>query len=61
MKPGTMIPLSLGLGGQGIMQSQEDFQQSMENLKNENLEEYNRILAEHPEYVPMLQQNQTVC
>ncbi len=59
MKPGTMIPLSLGLGGQGIMQSQEEFQRSMENLKNENLDEYNRILAEHPEYVPMLQQNQT--
>ena len=59
MKPGTMIPLSLGLGGQGVMQSQEDFQQSMENLKNNNEEEYNRILAEHPEYIPMLQGNQT--
>ena len=59
MKPATMIPLSLGLGGQGIMQSQEDFHRQMENLKNNNEEEYNRILAEHPEYIPMLQNNQT--
>ena len=58
MKPGTMIPLSLGLGGQGVMQSQEDFQTAMENLKNQDEDEYNRILAEHPEYVPMMQ-NQT--
>jgi len=58
MKPGTMIPLALGLGGQGVMQSQEDFQRAMSNLKNQDEDEYNRILAEHPEYVPMLQ-NQT--
>ena len=60
MKPGTMIPLALGLGGQGVMQSQEDFQRAMSNLKNQDEDEYNRILAEHPEYVPMLQyQTQT--
>ena len=60
MKPGTMIPLALGLGGQGVMQSQEDFQKAMSNLKNQDEDEYNRILAEHPEYVPMLQyQTQT--
>jgi len=60
MKPGTMVPLALGLGGQGVMQSQEDFQRAMSNLKNQDEDEYNRILAEHPEYVPMLQyQTQT--
>ena len=55
MKPGTMIPLALGLGGQGVMQSQEDFQRAMSNLKNQDEDEYNRILAEHPEYISMLQ------
>lgn len=58
MKPSAMIPTALGYGGLGMMESQEQFQQAMANLKSNNAEEYNRILAEHPEYVPMLQGNQ---
>ena len=58
MQPSSYIPLGVGLGGLGTMQSQEQFQQAMANLAANDTEEYNRILAEHPEYVPMLQGNQ---
>ena len=59
MQPSSYIPLGVGMGGLGTMQSQEQFQQAMANLAANDTEEYNRILAEHPEYVPMLQGNQT--
>ena len=58
MQPSSYIPLGVGLGGLGTMQSQEQFQKSMADLAANDTEEYNRILAEHPEYVPMLQGNQ---
>lgn len=57
-KPSSYLPTYVGAAGYGMMNSQEDFNNAMANLKANDTEEYNRILAEHPEYVPMLQQNQ---
>ena len=57
-KPSSFIPMYTGAAGYGLMNSQEQFQRSMEALRTQDEDEYNRILAEHPEYVPMLQ-NQT--
>ena len=53
-KPSAYIPTYLGASGYGMMNSQEDFNRQMENLKTSDTEEYNRILAQHPEYIPML-------
>ena len=57
-KPSSFLPTYVGAAGYGLQNSQEDFQRSMEALRTQDEDEYNRILAEHPEYVPMLQ-NQT--
>ena len=54
MKPSAYIPTYIGASGYGMMNSQEDFNRQMENLKANDTEEYNRILAQHPEYIPML-------
>ena len=58
-KPSSFIPTYAGAAGYGMMNSQEEFNRQMENLKANDTEEYNRILAEHPEYIPMLSGYQT--
>jgi len=58
-KPGTFVPMLAGSSGLGMMESQEQFAQQMADLKRKNEAEYNRMIAEHPEYVPMLQGNRT--
>ena len=59
MQPSSYIPASVGLGGLGTIQSQENFVKQMAQLQLDDTEEYNRIIAEHPEYVPMLRGNTT--
>jgi len=58
-RAGTYMPMYAGLAGQGMIESQEDFVNQMAQLQSQDSEEYNRILAEHPEYVPMLRSNTT--
>ena len=58
-RAGTYMPMYAGLAGQGIMESQENFANQMAQLQLDDTEEYNRIIAEHPEYVPMLRGNTT--
>ena len=58
-RAGTYMPMYAGLAGQGMMESQENFANQMAQLQLNDTEEYNRIIAEHPEYVPMLRGNTT--
>jgi len=58
-RAGTYMPMYAGLAGQGMIDSQENFVNQMAQLQSQDSEEYNRILAEHPEYVPMLRGNTT--
>jgi len=58
-RAGTYMPMYAGLAGQGMMESQENFANQMAQLQLDDTEEYNRIIAEHPEYVPMLRGNTT--
>ena len=53
-QPASYIPLGIGLGGSGILESQEMFEEDMARRAAEQEERQRKIYEENPEQIPVL-------